>query len=684
MTEQEIIDKSIVLSIEANKKLSKKVNDICLHDLYKHSVEMAENISYHAVKGVFPKKLFEHRSPNETKLESDYIEKNYKQLTLPVFIDYLSTIGRPLGDGNWGIDYKKDASEYSASDLTFQNYVEYKLPIYGSLENFVKFILPSIKSIDANAFIAIRPKEIPYVQNEFGEKLVDSNKLYEPTIHYFESKDVIDFEQSEYYLFLSKMKSDVEYGGKKQKVGNVYELYTDNAIYFIIQNGLKTDNSFNVEIFYQHDLKKCPVHQMMGIPQLVNDKILWQSPFLYSTDLLDLVTTNGNWEQAMINSCVFPVKVMFGSKCEFRDSYGNICQDGKLLHEGKESTCSSCNGQGLKSRISPLGTLLINPTTKFEQGEEKATQDPLKYISPDVTTLEFIHKKVESDTLKARSILHLRNKNTNVVTNDGTVTATEILDDSKGMYAFIKPISDQIFTIYEFCLNTIGRQRYGDKFEAPELSYPKTFDFKSAEDYLNDISNATANNLPPSFIQAALMQYINAYYGDNQNTNRIFKLVISADRLFGLSQDDINMKLARGTVSKWEDILHSSSLNFINDSILSDEKFIEKPIEEQVLILQDIAKMKQLEIEGKPLDLNAALLPTPLGAGGNALKESVGGLTGMIEIAKAVAAGLYDLDAAVALVQDRFNLTEEEARRQLGTPQQINSVEEADKIAKLT
>lgn len=51
------------------------------------------------------------------------------------------------------------------------------------------------------------------------------------------------------------------------------------------------------------------------------------------------------------------------------------------------------------------------------------------------------------------------------------------------------------------------------------------------------------------------------------------------------------------------------------------------------------------------------------------LRGSVGGLTGMIEIAKAVATGLYDLEAAVALVQDRFGLTEEQARRQIGTPQ---------------
>ncbi|HPI55733.1 MAG TPA: hypothetical protein PLU10_13625, partial [Chitinophagaceae bacterium] len=72
-----------------------------------------------------------------------------------------------------------------------------------------------------------------------------------------------------------------------------------------------------------------------------------------------------------------------------------------------------------------------------------------------------------------------------------------------------------------------------------------------------------------------------------------------------------------------------------------------------------------------------------MNTGGN-LKDSVGGLTGMIEIAKAVASGLYDLDAAVALVSDRFGLSEQEARKQLGTPQKIESVAQIDKIAALT
>jgi hypothetical protein len=56
----------------------------------------------------------------------------------------------------------------------------------------------------------------------------------------------------------------------------------------------------------------------------------------------------------------------------------------------------------------------------------------------------------------------------------------------------------------------------------------------------------------------------------------------------------------------------------------------------------------------------------------------------MIEIVKAVASGVYDLEAAVSLVAQRFGITEEEARKQLGTPQTIQSEAQASKVATLT
>lgn len=66
------------------------------------------------------------------------------------------------------------------------------------------------------------------------------------------------------------------------------------------------------------------------------------------------------------------------------------------------------------------------------------------------------------------------------------------------------------------------------------------------------------------------------------------------------------------------------------------------------------------------------------------LKYTVGGLSGIIEVVKAVSSGVYDLEAAVRLVMDRFGLTEDEARAQLGTPKVVQTQEELTKISQLT
>ena len=482
MTDEEIVllalDKAKDASIR--KGASKEIG---MHSLYKDSVDAMMSIKYHATKGLFPTPLFKNSSPNVEDKELKYIENNFKQTTLTVFVDYLSTITRPFGDGNWAIDYKEEEDLYTKDNKTFKKYVEEELPIYKSLENFIKFILPSTKSIDANGFLSIRPFEIDYKRLEDGTEVVDDGELYRPTIFYFDSASVVDYEHKEYYLFLSQKKSKVKVAGKLEKTGLVFELYTRSGIYLIRQTGDKSKNTFEWELYYQNKTSEIPVVQLMGVPSRVEEEsIFWSSPFSYATDLLDLALINANWLQASIKKCVYPHVVMFGSKCEFKDNDGSICQDG-IINYGMptQRTCSQCNGSGLKSRLSPLGTLLLQPTTTVTTGEEKTSQPPLQFVSPQVEVLKYIEENIYSHESKARTILKLRNKNSTVKTT-GDVTATEIYDDSKSMTAFVKPISDQIFTIYEWALYFIGLQRYETSFKMPELSYPKTFDFKTPEE----------------------------------------------------------------------------------------------------------------------------------------------------------------------------------------------------------
>lgn len=577
-----------------------------IHPLYEISVEMMKAISYHAKKGLFPESLFTDSSPNSTPQEITYIKENYKQPTLTVFVDYIGTITRPWGDGNWSIVYKEDASAFVKIGSTFQKYVEKELPKYRCLEDFMKFILPSIKTIDSMGFVGVRPMEIDYVITENGKEVIDSRELFKPTIFYYDSTRVIDYSENEYFIFLSREKCLTKDG----KEGLIFELYMKGEIYFIRQIGNQRDWKFEaIEYFTTPGSQEIAVHQLMGVPTIPDtdtESLLWQSPFLYATDNLDLVLINSNWLQASVKKCVYPHVVMLGNDCDFKSKEGQPCIEGSVKDlEGRKSVCPQCNGSGLKSRLSPLGVLLIKPSSRFSDGDEKSTgpsTPPLQFISPDVESLRFLEEKIAKDEFRGRDILKIGGKNSVVVSQDKK-TATQVIYDNKTMTGFVKPISDQSFTLYEFFLRNLGIQRYADAFQQPMLSTPKTFDFKTPEDYLKDISDAMANNLPPSFQQTLLHQYIAAFYGDNTKTIAIFKLIMKSDRLWGLTQDEINMKMAKQTVSKWQDVLHSSAIYFINELLEKNPKFLDLEIKTQIEELQKLAKEETKKILDDAVDV---------------------------------------------------------------------------------
>src|SRR3972149_5740234 len=151
-----ILDKVIpelknIFKAESQKK---KVGPV-YYPSYPVITDYAERISVHAEIGKFPEKLFAERSPNQEEKEWDYVKKNYKQVTLPVFVDYISSITRPFHDANWNIDYMEDDAKFKEQSL--QKYVDKEIKNYGSIENFVKFIISQRKAVDANGIIAIKP-----------------------------------------------------------------------------------------------------------------------------------------------------------------------------------------------------------------------------------------------------------------------------------------------------------------------------------------------------------------------------------------------------------------------------------------------------------------------------------------------------------------------------------------------
>jgi hypothetical protein len=566
---------------------------------YNYAAKMYDSILPHSRSDVYPEHLLSVRAPNQTDAQALYIKANYKATTLSVFEDFRATISRAFADQNWSIRYNEELDE-RFGDETFQRFVNNEIEKFGSLEMFIKNMLPTLKLVDANGIIAIYPDDIEYLDDdEFNEPVI-GNELLRPMPTYYNCKNIVGQKFGEYYLVISDDHSYVKNGSKMEETGIVLYLYDQNAIYKIEQTGKKSDMTFGEPMLYfQHNLGYVPCIKLMGAPQLINDEIAFQSPFITAVPLLDQVVLDESYLQMSKATSAFPFMVALGEICEFVDREGNKCNDGQIFDavNGGYRTCGSCSGSGVKSRFSPTGMLLIKPKTSLSEGDSGLSGEYLKFVSPPMDTLTFLRAEIEQQMAKSRRILHLPSSDESGTIGESS-TATGSLNKLRSLYAFIKPISDQLFTIYEFCLVTMGKMRYGDLFGGVNLVYPTSFDISTPSDYLAVISEGVKAGVPPSITFSNVYNYIRAIHYTDEETSAVYDLIINADELLLMSNADILARLASGSVEKWQDVLHNSGpqliMELIRDFIPTEgaERFLDLPMSEQITQLRAKAAEK--------------------------------------------------------------------------------------------
>jgi len=571
-----------VLDIE---KYTKKGDVPKYRDGYIAAVKQRDAIDVHADPNVFPELLFNKRAPNQDLEQQAYIKANYKNTTSQVFQDYLSVIGRAFIDSNWQI-IPKEGSE----DL--MQYLFKELPIYGSVETFVKGILPSIKTIDANGVIAVMPHSFEFVELEEGEIRVDDQRLFEPTIYYYPSDKVLQFKAGHYALCVANEFTVVDYNGKADRSGRVMYLYTRESIWKLEQTGKKTDNTYRIFEYFAHGEGILPATELKGIPKIAMDgSIYWVSPFYFSVGLLDLALTNRNYLQLSIANSAFPFRIMKASKCDFQDEK-TICEGGHLrdlVTHDNVGTCSSCHGTGAYRPVSPMGTLLWTDADRFSESQT-ANYPLVEYVEPSTNAMAFVREQVDIDTKEARSILHLQTS-TSDVKGSKDMTATGMAIDQQSMFSFVKAVSEQIFDIFDFVNKRIAFQRYEDAALAPTLIYPETFDFRTEADIWEQIKVARESEAPAYIMHTLFYQLMNNLLSSDVEAQSILEAIVVADKLFALSDTAIALRKASGTIEGWQLTLHDSSNQIAQELISEDPNFINLELNEKVAKFVERAKL---------------------------------------------------------------------------------------------
>lgn len=566
---------------------------------YNTYVEWRKAISLHTTKGVKPDRIYAIKHPNMSDQEFEYSMNNFKQTTLPVFFDYMATLGRGIQDNNWSISYPKQSPTIEASGLTYQRYVEEDIaltPIGMSLEMWFRDVLFTLATNDSMGCIAVRPFYIPTTRLEDGTVVISGDEFVDPYPHYYKVDDLIAFSEYNYYLFLTKEKAVVEYAGKMQRVGAVYEFYDKNAIYRVSQKGKYVDFDFEVTVYYTHNLDACPVRRLGGMPAMVEDEPCWQSPYLTVVDILDDALLDSIQLRNIKGSTCYPQRIMAGDRCENKELIGDNyfpCINGDILNEDGRGyhKCGSCNGTGIKVKLGVNNTILIEQKGDILNPQSTVIKpsEAMAFHGPAVDIPQFMSDEYQRLILEARSIMHLKTTNT-VVRGAEDTTATGMGLDERAKEAFIKGIVTGGFNVYEWVNSMIGMMRYGVEFEDPIIERPISYDFNTDTDYLNIIANAIRAGAPPAIIQAFTQRYIKAVFYNDLHSSAAYNLLMNTDKLMVLTQEDINTKISRGLIQGWQVTLHDSAMSLITELVRNDKDFFRKDLSVQIEALETLAK----------------------------------------------------------------------------------------------
>ena len=561
--------------VKRNKKKGAEYPDDVWPEFYpgfNASVDERESLRAHIEPGFFPERLYKYRAPNSTDKELDYIRANHKQVTLPVYSDCENTILRGLNDQNWSIDYAPSSETENESQQAFKKYVTEEVPEFSSLLTYVKYVIPRLKMMDPMGVILNMPETIPTIEGEAGLE-VDPSKLLEPVPQYFPVTEVWGYRMDEWYLIRSREKSLVQFGNKTERTGLVMYLVDNTNIWRIEQTGRRIDLEFNITQWFEHGLTYPPCMHLMGNPCVSDGRLRWQSPYLAARESLDIVLLDNSYLNLSKATGCFPYRVMLGDECDFEmDNNGTPvrCRGGQLSIVDAEGhltmrACPSCKDTpGLKSRLSPAGVMLVKPGDALNpDGETKGIPTVLQWVSPAVDTLQFLRDEMYRNTQEARKIMHLSNDGASMPGGtDAAKTATQSGIDQRGMYAFVGPIIDQVFTLFRFLLDSTGGLRYGAAYTPVELRKPTSFDIRTEADIIEELKNALS--LPPAVVDTLVWSYVKARFAHDARSLKTFETIAQADALFSLKASDIATMKADGTVEPWQVVLHFQAVGLFD------------------------------------------------------------------------------------------------------------------------
>lgn len=560
------------------------------HNHHKESIRINQHLSFH-IDGYEQEKefiksnenpffdiLIGERRPNENSEILEYRKKIYLSKTTQPCFKVINSLKKIVKSQDWKIDYDKSSKPKIVETNSLQEYCEKKYPVFNSLENWIYTYALKEILVDPNSLIYVEPFNWD----------IDNTELYRPIAKFASSAKIFDYKEGEYAVFQTDRMAEFTVKGDKYSLP-INCVMTKNEIIDLIPIDL--ENNYSIQVRLQHNLDYLFCFKSGGIyKKYEQGNALFVSFINPMISGLDAVAREiSDLDAEVVQHIYSTMWYISGNDCK------NCRGTGMVNQYGQQTACPKCEGNGRMLK-SPYKDIVVNQ----KLGEANAPIPPAGYIQKQTEIVRLQDERIAKHIYDALSALNMEFLAQTPLNQSGFAKEVDRDELNNYVYGVAYHLVENILNpIYKMIcdmryMNLVKNAEERNKM-LPTINIPEKFDLLSTNTLVDNYKKAKESNLDQNIVNEMENDIIQKLFSNEPETRQRLMLIKSLDPLKGLSIEDKTAMLMVNAISKEDLIVSNYITQFVGDAMTNDDKFIEKSKEEQMAVIYEMAKKKNLE-----------------------------------------------------------------------------------------
>lgn len=577
---------------------------------WQDAVNYYNKLRVHA-DGELPIWLIKDARPNESAEARDYREKIYEPETQNPIERVFGVFEKIRRSPDWMIRFNDEVPAIIRDGETLQDYLTEKYPVYNSFEDWLFEDGLRNAGLDANAVLAVIPKDFAVAPNEF----------LQPIVQIYNSPNVVDFVADDYAVLKSAELSSLlppdrqkalagansissEYNSdwKSRYQFNKYitETFRIGQVYYVItlidyqKWEATSDGSYQLTQQFIHNLNELPAWQMPGkFQSRTGSYVLKRTLLKPMVPHLNKAARESNDLDAGI------VKHWHLQKWYINNTKCKACNgSGKVPSDNGPVDCKKCEGKGRPTGTSPFEDIVIEPAAL---GQQNVPVPPIGYLNIPSEIVKIANDRIADHIYKALEAVNMEHLDDTQLNQSGNAKAYDGDEVNTMLYAFAEIITTIANTSVYF-MNKLRNKNLVAGDEAlkkllPVIPVPEKFDVVNAGMLLTEYQSAKTAGLNSIILREMQKDISQKKFYANPEVKDFVQTVMELDPFPEKTAEEKALLEGQGLVTKVDIILSNYISDFVQQAMEENKDFLSMKRSQKREVLLKYANEKLQELD---------------------------------------------------------------------------------------